>query len=695
MIDQPPPLKHTSSRQRDVAISLALVVGVALIYGQSYAFAFVNYDDQDYVYENPIVRGGLTWRAVRWAFTTGHAANWHPLTWISHCIDVSLFGLWPGGHHLVAVGIHAANAVLLFAFLRLATSRIWPCTFVAAIFAFHPLRAESVAWVAERKDVLSTAFALIALIAYAVHSRRARAGLPYVATLVALACSLMSKGTFVTMPFVMLLLDVWPLRRIDCFDAATRMARGRALLLEKIPVFGVVLLASIATFTFQADAGAVMASSQIPLGPRLMNATVSVVRYLRMTVAPYGLASYYPHPYSIRGGSISIAAVIGAATLILAISAVALAMFRARPYLAVGWFWFGGTLVPVIGIVQVGNQALADRYTYVPGIGLAIAVVWLAADVATRSRATRVWIVSLGVAALLVLGVVAHRQVGFWRDSQTLMQRGADVVPDSFVSHNNLGIVLDARGDLVAAEREYRRALAIYSENPGANNNLASLLLHSNRADEAKTFIDRTIAADPRFAPGYVTRAEWLSARGERDAAFADYELAVKLKPGEKRAWHNYALALALAGRYDDAANRWREAIAIDPDYVAALDGYGRALMMIGETRAAYAALERAIALKPDDDSTRYVLAWSLATNAAPTLRDARRAVAIASAIRDRRNPAYVDALAAALASAGDFDNAATIADRAATLAADEPQLAADIRARAALYRAGRPFMSR
>lgn len=696
----PPPADEPASpaggRVRDVGVAIVLLVGVALIFGQSATFEFINYDDQEYVFENPIVRRGLTWDGFRWAWTTGHAANWHPLTWLSHLLDVELFGLWAGGHHLTSVALHAANAVLLFTLLRRLAGRFWPAAFVAAWFAWHPLRAESVAWVAERKDVLSTFFGLLSLLAYERYVRRERSGRWFVACLIALAASLASKAMFVTMPFLMLLLDVWPLQRFAGLDAARRRSTAVALALEKLPVFGVVLIIAIATFVSQSDGGAVMLRSEIDAPHRVMNAAVSAMRYVGMLLVPVDLAPYYPHPYARDGRGMPVILVVVAAIALLAISVVAVAVRRRAPFVGVGWFWFLGMLAPVIGLVQVGSQALADRYTYVPGIGLGIAVAWSADAVTRRSRVARSIVVAVAGVALLAYGVAAHRQVSYWHDSVSLMRRGAEAVPDSFVAHNNLGAALDAGGDFAAAEASYRAALGLSPKHAGANTNLASLLIKTGRADEATPFIEAAIRYEPTFAPAYVARADQHLARGEAEPAYADYAQAIRLKPSEKRAYHNYALALAERGQYDRAKRLWRDALAIDPEYENALNGLGRTLLLTGETDDAYALLRRAIAMNSKNASARYALAWSMATNADPAHRDPRAAATFAreAIALEPGNPIYVDTFAAALAAAGRFDEAAKVADAAAQMAGVDARLADAIRARADGYREKKPYLS-
>ena len=693
-----PPADPASAggRVRFVAAAFALVAGVALIFGQSAAFEFVNYDDQEYVYENPIVRRGLTWAGFRWAWTTGHAANWHPLTWLSHMLDVELFGLWAGGHHLTSIALHAINSVLLLAFLSRMTRRFWPAAFVAAWFAWHPLRAESVAWVAERKDVLSTCFGLLSLLAYERYVRRDRAGRWFVASLLALAASLASKAMFVTMPCLMLLLDVWPLRRFDGPDAPARRARARSLALEKLPAFAVVAAIAIATFVSQSDGGAVMLRAEIDAPHRALNAIVSVMRYVGMQFAPVDLAPYYPHPYARGGGGVPIGLVLASALSLAALTAFAIGALRRGPFIAVGWLWFLGTLVPVIGLIQVGNQGLADRYTYVPGIGLGIVVAFSIDAIVRRHRFPRALVGTVAGIVLAAYGVAAHRQVSYWHDSIALMRRGAEAVPTSFVAHNNLGAALDAAGDRIAAERSYREALRLAPAHAGANINLASLLIKTGRADEATPLIEAALRADPGFAPAYIARGDQHLTRGEADAAFADYERAIRLRPSEKRAYHNYAFALAERSEFARAVRLWRAALAIDPDYENAIDGLGRTLLITGDTGEAYALLGRAIAMDAKNASARYVLAWSMATNADATRRDPRAAADLArQAIAiEPGNPLNYDAFAAALAAGGRFADAAKVADAAAAMLDAGTPLAGAIHARADGYRAGRPFVA-
>ncbi|MGD0253772.1 MAG: tetratricopeptide repeat protein, partial [Verrucomicrobiota bacterium] len=461
------------SRPRLIGLLLALVT--LLVYLPVCRYNFVNYDDGDYVTENQVVQNGLTWAGVEWAFTTWHAGNWHPLTWLSHMLDCELFGLNPGAHHLVNVLFHAANVVLLFALLLRMTNSLWPGAFVAALFAWHPLHVESVAWISERKDVLSTFFALLTLLAYVRHaksvacdewqmtgtaettgtpnlSRFARhPSLFYWLALIFFTLGLMSKPMLVTLPFVMLLLDLWPLKRVT--SDKWQVAGVLRLALEKWPFFLLTAISCVVTFFAQRGGDAVVSLAKVSLRYRLENAPVAAVRYLLKMIRPADLAVIYPMPDKIPA-----LAVAAAVTALILISAVAWLVRRRSPYLLVGWLWFLGTLVPVIGLVQVGGAALADRYTYLPSIGLFIAAAFGLRDLADRFRFLKI---PVAVAASLMLAgclMLTENQLRCWRDSQTLFAHAVAVTKDNDIAHINLGVALEQQGKLDEALAEYREA---------------------------------------------------------------------------------------------------------------------------------------------------------------------------------------------------------------------------------------------
>ncbi len=555
-------MKDTVSRRRRIVITVLLVAGVLAVFWPLAGSDFINYDDDLYVTGNRVVRQGLTAESLRWAWTTGYAANWHPLTWMSHLLDVSLFGLDPAGHHLSSLLLHALNAVLLFLVLEGMTGAIWRSAAVAALFAVHPLHVESVAWIAERKDVLSTTFWFLTMGAWARYAA-APAAARYLAVFVLLALGLTAKPMLVSLPFVLLLLDRWPLRRIDAGNWRRRVA-------EKIPLLGLALASSVVTVLVQRAGGAVRTVGGYPLAARLANAVQAYAGYLLQTVWPAKLAVFYPH----AGDSIDALRLAASLALLTAITIAALRLRTRAPYVLLGWSWYLVTLLPVIGLVQVGEQAMADRYTYVPLIGIFIAVAWGVGDVAGRPRIAG----GIAVAALAALSLAAHVQVRYWKDSETLFRHALRVTEDNYTAHLNLGLALADRGDLERAIGQYREALRLRPDHAGAHNNLGVALTRVGKGSEA----------------------------------VEHYREAIRLDPGNADARFNLGQALVAAGRIDAAMERFREAIRLDPDFVEAHYNYGTLLARQGRWQAAIEHLSRVVELRPAYAEAHYNLGLAL-----------------------------------------------------------------------------------
>ncbi|MFL5339967.1 MAG: glycosyltransferase family 39 protein [Gemmataceae bacterium] len=414
---------ETASRAGDrpaLILGLLLVASTLAVFGRCLANEFVNYDDPQYVTDNPHVKEGLTLDGVRWAVTSTDYLNWHPLTWLSLQLDTELFGLEPWGFHLTAILLHAADALLLFLILRQTTGALWPSGFVAALFALHPLHVESVAWVAERKDVLSTLFGLLAIAAYLRYVEQP-GWRRYLLVLLAAALSLTAKPMWVTLPGVLLLLDYWPLGRLQ-------KSSTRTVLLEKVPLLALAATAGVLTVFAQHRGGAVESLELFPWDQRVGNAVVSYIRYLGMTVWPEGLAPFYPHPR----GNLPVWPDIGAAVLLVTITTVVLALRRRCPYLVVGWFWYLGTLVPMIGLVQVGEQARADRYTYLPLIGIFIIVAFGLSDLLRSRRFPRALLFAAAIAVILACATLTWKQIGYWHDSRALWAHAVAVTADNY-----------------------------------------------------------------------------------------------------------------------------------------------------------------------------------------------------------------------------------------------------------------------
>jgi hypothetical protein len=502
-------------------VCLGLTLATILAFEEVRLNRFVLFDDDHYVTANLHVKSGLTLESVSWAFTTTHSYNWHPVTWLSHMLDIELFGLEPAGHHLTNLLLHVLNALLLFGLLERTTRRLWPSAFVAALFALHPLHVESVAWISERKDVLSTFFGLLAICAYVDYARRGEIA-SYVLTALLLALGLMAKPMLVTLPLLFLLLDYWPLERIGRHregDVYPRRPITR-LILEKIPLLAISALSCAATLVAQQRVMAIQEG--LPIGLRLANAVVSYALYVWKAVWPSRLAAHYPHPNLPGGTPWTAWEVGGAALLLLGMTAWAIRASRQR-YGIVGWLWYLGMLVPVIGLVQVGNQAMADRYTYLPLVGLFVIIAWGAAELISRWSSRQILLRRLATVcavSMLVACIAATRsQVRYWRNSVSLLERALEVSPTNAQVHYDLGIVLGRRGRIDDAIEHYRDALRVAPGHFRAHNNLGIMLAKQGRFDEAVHHYREALRLEPRFTLARHNLSRALKAKRRRERA--------------------------------------------------------------------------------------------------------------------------------------------------------------------------------
>jgi Tfp pilus assembly protein PilF len=562
-------------------VVLALLLGVAVlaVFWPALGHDFVNYDDDLYVTRNPWVQQGLTGASVRWALTTDAASNWHPLTWLSHQLDWELWGPAPRGHHATSVALHAVNTLLLFGLLGAMTASPWRSALVAALFGLHPLHVESVAWVAERKDVLSACLWLLTTLAYVAYARRP-GGVRLLAVTLGLTLGLMAKPMVVTLPFTLLLLDYWPLGR-------WRHARDlRPLVWEKLPLFVLVAVASVVTWRVQHAAGAVI---PLPLENRVGHAVVTYVAYLWKMLWPASLAPMYVHPGSEAPGR-----VFACAVLLALVTAVAVWQRRSRPFLLVGWLWYLGTLVPVIGLVQVGATAMADRFTYIPLIGVFVALAWLV-PVSPAPRP----VAAAAVAVLALLAVRARAQVGVWRDSATLFAHALSVDEGNPLAHVNLAVELDARGDANGAAAHLERALVLRPDMLTARIALGNNLVRRGRADEAIAQYRAAIASDPTSARA-LNNLGWLQLQlGRLDEAIDSLERALRIDPGLATAHNDLGMARARRGESAAARAHFERAVAADPGYADAHNNLAAMLLSEGRVDEAVAHAERAIAARP------------------------------------------------------------------------------------------------
>ena len=572
---------------------LALALGTLALYGPARHFGWVHYDDYEYVTGNPAVASGLTWANVSWAFTQTHSANWHPLTWLSHMLDCTLWGLDPGPPHLVNAVLHTLNAILLFGLLRALTGALWRSAVVAALFAWHPLHVESVAWIAERKDVLSTLLWLLTTWAYVGWVRRGRAW-RYLAALGLFALGLMAKPMLVTLPCTLLLLDVWPLGR--------RPGRSWAqLLTEKIPFLLLAAGSALITLAAQHEGEAVSALTRLPWSLRLENAAVAAVSYLGQTVWPAGLAAFYPYP-----AGFPVWQTAGAAGLLLALSVWVWRRRRDQPWLAFGWCWFLGTLVPVSGLVQVGSQARADRYTYVPLIGVFVMLVWGAAAWA-RDRPGRIrGLALLTVGLLPACAGVAAWQLGFWRDGETLFNRVLAVAGPNPVADENLGLIQAAQQRWPEAIASLTQAVQLAPGLPETHRSLGDALLASGRGADAAAEFAQVVRLRPDSAPARYDLGRALAQAGRTAEAAANYEQALQFEPRLAAAHNNLGALRLQEGRTDDAIAHFEAALRLVPADAAMANNLGLALLQAGRPAEAITRFQQALALDATSAEARY-----------------------------------------------------------------------------------------
>jgi protein O-mannosyl-transferase len=702
----------TTNRLPVLLVALALLAATVFAYWTVHENGFVGYDDPRYVADNKLVQRGLTGEGIGWAFRTGSGGNWHPLTWMTHMLDSELWGTWPGGHHVTNVVLHALSTLLLFGFLWRTTGAVGASGFVAGAFALHPLHVESVAWAAERKDTLSTLFWMTTLWAWWWYAARPGV-LRYLLVGVSLALGLMSKAMLVTMPFVLLLLDYWPLDRLRAASPARSTApparpgrKGRPappppappglrpvmlrLVGEKLPLLLLVVVASAIAVTMQRAAGAVQSTDTIPIDLRLRNAIISYVAYLGKTVWPTHLAVFYPYDRSLP-----VAEVLGALLLLIAVSVLAVREAGRRPWLPVGWFWYLGTLVPVIGLIQVGAQGLADRYTYVPLTGIFIIVAWTGAEL-TRGRTARVATGAAAVATLVVWAALSREQVRYWRNSVTLYEHAIAVTSGNYMMHYNLGKELQDLRRIDDAIPHYEAAARFNRQFAPPHNNLGVVYAERGRNAEAIEHYTEAIRIHPRDAEAHNNLGNVLSNAGRGAEAVEHFATATRLKPDYVAAYSNAALSLLRLGRDEEAATQARAALRLNPRFAQAHNMLGTALAKLGKPRDAIAAYREALRLSPGWPPAQRRLAWLLATYPDASVRDASEALRLVRDANQRtgdRDPEMLDTLAAAAAEAGRFDEAIGAAERAlaAIGPAARPGLAAEITARLAGYRAGRP----
>ncbi|HUA65965.1 MAG TPA: tetratricopeptide repeat protein [Alphaproteobacteria bacterium] len=681
-------------------LSALLAAAVLAVYAPVAHYDFIALDDADYVKNNEIINHGFSWSGVKWSFENIVSGNWHPITMLSHMADCQIYGLSAGGQHVTNVLLHLANTLLLFWLLLALTERrktgaavqpataqqsrarkqgenkagagnatyetpvaranIWPCALVAALFALHPLHVESVAWIAERKDVLSAFFALLTLLCYAKYVEMSRLqkriGLAfYFLALFLFALGLMSKSMLVTLPFVMLLLDFWPLQRFN-------ISMAQRLIIEKIPFLILTTIFSIITFLVQRKAGAVVALKYFPVQERLANAMVAYMHYLEKTFWPSSLAMLYPY-HHWSSGQITVATILFIGLSLLAVWAAPL-----KPYVYVGWLWFVGMLVPVIGIVQVGLQSMADHYTYLPLIGIFIALAWGLADLANDALripqlGCQPLLASAAVLAIVCLSVASAIQVCFWRNSETLFNHAISITGHNTVAHYILGALYDSQGKSDAAATQFTEAIDDDPGNVKARCGLGYIFCSQGKLDEAAQQYQIALRIAPDLAKAHFGLGDVLMKQHDFDHAMSEYSLALQSNPNIPEAHYQMAALFSAKGDPASAISQLEEAVQLAPDWPLALNN----------------------------------LAWMRATEADSKLRDGNEAARLAMravVLTGKSNPSTLDTLAAAYAETGKFPDATATAKTAieTASAADETNLVQEIQSRLKLYQSQQPY---
>jgi len=721
---------------REYLIYVMLGLVTLAIYWPITRAAFINYDDNMYILENAHVQSGLNWKGVTWAFTTGYAANWHPLTWISHEFDCQLYGLDAGKHHLTSLLFHIANTLLLFGLLRVMTGTFWRSAMVAALFAWHPMHVESVAWVAERKDVLSTFFWLLTMLAYWKYANefkvrpsvagdameggrpKSKVKLYYALALICFALGLMCKPMLVTLPFVLLLMDFWPLGRIcdlrftndepaDLKSATPIKASSalrplpesrksqieyRKLIWEKVPFFILAGASCVITFLVQRSGGALRPLHHLSADAHIANALFSYVRYLGKIFWPIRLAVFYPYNELFPGWQI-----LGAALGLLGMTVWTIRVARRRPYLIVGWLWFLGTLVPVIGLIQVGIASMANRYTYIPALGIFIATVWYIVELSTA------WTFRKGALGLLALTILAScivgtcAQIRYWQDSEALWRHTLAVTADNAVAEYSLGQALSVKGKIPEAMPHFVKALRLDPNDSKSHNDFGLCLAREGKFAEATNHYVQALSLDPTNAATHYNYGLALAALGKPEAAAAQYWESIRLEPNDAKVRCDLGLILIRKGEFEKAKAQLLEAIKLKPDYTEAHVKLGLVLSLLGESSGAAKQYQQALDLNPDAVEALNNLAWIRAASSHPDMRNGAESVRLAQRaceLTDYRTPMLIGTLAAAYAEAGRFQEAVETGTKAGNLARSSglKELAQRNEELVKLYRAGQPF---
>jgi tetratricopeptide (TPR) repeat protein len=653
--------KRALAAGKIVAICAALIALTWIVFGQTLGHQFVNFDDGSYVYRNSIVARGLSVDGIKWAFTHSVAANWHPVTVLSHMVDCQFYGLAPGGHHFTNVALHSIAVVLLFVLLWNMTGFLWRSAFVAAVFAIHPLHVESVAWIAERKDVLSAVFFMLTLNAYVWYARQP-SRLRYFIVLACFVFGLMSKPMLVTVPFLLLLLDYWPLGRFHRGSSPRKKKSNvRSLVLEKVPMLVLAAATGVVALLTQHQSINLVATTS--LWARVANAFAAILVYIGQTVWPVRLAVFYPHPE----GNISFTKVLFAVAAIIVLTTAAYLSRKRAPYFFVGWFWFLGMLLPVLGIVQVGIQAHADRYTYLPQVGLCLGGAWMAADVSSKWRYRQIILALAALAVLVPLTRAARLQASYWYGGRSLWQHALAVTPDNEPARVHLSDAFLQSGQIADALEQARLAAATNPESAESHGVLGAALARSNNLDEAIKELQRAAQLDANLPRVYYNLGNVLAQRGAVEDAISAYEKDLRIE-NLPEAHNNLALLLLRNRQLTLALEHLKTALELKPDYSEARNNFAIALSQAGQMREAIAQWERTLELEPDNLQAQCNLAWVYSTSPEDSIRKGAKAVQLAERavqLSGRKNPRVWRLAAAAYAEAGRYSEAIKAAEAA------------------------------
>ena len=562
---------------------------------------FVNFDDNLYVTDNLHVKTGISLSNIKWAFVTSHSFNWHPITWLSHMLDVELYGMDAGRHHMSSLLFHIINTLLLLSWLAKFTRRFWPSCFVAALFLLHPLHVESVAWISERKDVLSTFFGLLTIYCYTGYLS-SPGKIRYVTMMLIFILGLMSKPMLVTLPFLLLLLDYWPLGRIK-FEGGQDNCKGngrnrilQALVWEKIPLFILSATACLVTFKIQKITGAVANLTDYPVDLRFVNAIIAYCQYIIKTLWPFHLSVFYPYPTGYAGWEVA-----AAALFLFSVTLMAIVYGRRMPWLFVGWFWYLGTLIPVIGLVQVGDQSMADRYTYIPLIGLFIIMAWGGAKIVSMRAGSQKFVTLIGCGFILFCLVRTTAQVTCWKDSISLFNHAIRVTSNNALAYNNLGMALAEKGKPEEAILNFRRAVQIDHKDALANNNLGAALIGQGHLKKALKYLKKALILSPEYADAENNMGIVLDKSGDTFAAIKHFEKALALEPSHADAHNNLGAIFIRQNKDNEAIVHFEKTLKFDPENADAHNNLGTVLVRHGRVALAVKHFKAAVRLNPEN----------------------------------------------------------------------------------------------